>query len=387
MADELVEGGPQPEAPTKPAVATDALEEYFQSITEPFRETSKGLEKENESLSTVLIAFFISSLLPVLPFLVSRIVWRLFGSTFISVRRVHFHVGSFWFWWVVLFAVSLAALLIAVKISGVGTEEKRKWLSPPQMRFAYCYAAVDEIGKYKTNQLARHIDAALLCLDKIAAALLPTFIVPIDRYPDPFWRMEIRDSQHQAVGIENVLPGPPKWYRLRPETELILKAFSELESKFRDRLKDRKDLPAVEKAFTYLAAYQYLEIPELSDSQPEARFEAGMQSLLNFASQAIALPPYRSEELKPTPKQKISLKFFAALSKVTAPFSHDNPVVAFLCWWSFLLLLFVGGFSGALRLFAIKVDSAVITSIIAGPILGAITAVTIPRFGKRNTGS
>lgn len=188
----------------------------------------------------------------------------------------------FWFWWVAFFVVSLALLLLTVKFSGVAADEKKKWLSPPQMRFAYCYGVVDEIRNYKTNQLQRHIDTALEYLDKTSKSLLPPPAIPIDVYPAQYWRREIQLSQEQAAGLNGAMIGPPKWYRLRPGTELILKAFAEFMLKLRDRLKDRKDLPTIETALTFLASYQYLEIPELSDSKSEARFEEGIQSLVNL---------------------------------------------------------------------------------------------------------
>ena len=374
-------------SPAPLVVDIAALEEYFQSIKELFHETRVGLVKDNKGVNDAFIFFFVLSLIPLIPLVLSKLVWRYFGSTVISIRTIRFHFGSFWFWWVVLFIISLLTLLIAVKLSGVSAKEKKKWLSPPQMRFAYCYAIVNEIGKYRTNQLGRHIDAALDYLDEIAASLFPAMGLPFSPYPDPYLRREIYASRHQVGLMENGLTNPPKWYRLRRETELILKAFGEFVPKLRDRLKDRKDLPAVEATLTYLAAYQYLEIPELSSSMSGARFEDEMRSLLSFAARMAALPSYRSEELKPTPKEKLSLKFFTTLSKVTAPFSHENQVVAFLFWLVFLFLLFGGGFWVVLRLFSIKVDSTVITTLIGGPILGALTAVIIPRVGRKNTGN
>jgi hypothetical protein len=387
MADEIVAGGPEPEAPAKPSVDTAALEEYFQSIKEPFRETREGLNKERKGVNGGFILFFIFSLIPLIPFVASKLVWHYFNSTVISVRTIRFHIGSFWFWWVVLFIVALTTLLIAAKLAGASAEEKKKWLSPAQMRFAYCYAVVDEIGKYRTNQLPRHIEAALDCLDKIAASLFPAAALPIDPYPDQYWRSEIKISQLQVAGIGHILTRPPKWYRLRPETEQILKGLGEFSPKLRDRLKDRKDLPEISTVLTYLASYQYLEIPELSDSRSEPRFEEGLQSLLIFAQRVTTLPPYRSEELKPTPRQKLSLKISAFMATVTAPFWHDNLLVAFIVWWFFLSLLFIGGFFGLLRVFPVKIDSAIITTLVAGPILGAVTAVTIPRVGRKKNGN
>jgi hypothetical protein len=170
---------------------------------------------------------------------------------------------------------------------------------------------------------------------------------------------------------------------LRPETELILKALGEFILKLRDRLKDRKDLPTIETALTFLASYQYLEIPELSDSKSEPRFEEGIQSLVNFARQVTSLAPYRSEQVKVTPEEKLSRKFVAFISKVTAPFKHESPLVVFFSWLILLGLLISVGFRVALPYFGIKMDSTIITMLVGGPILGAITAVTIPRVVRQ----
>lgn len=303
MPDDILRDGEQPEAPTKPCVSADAMDEYFQSVEEPFHETRDGLAKEREGVNGGFIAFFIFSLIPLIPYAASELCWWYFASTFFSIGRIHFHLASFWFWWIAFFVISLAGLLLAVKFSGVSTDAKKRWLCPPQMRFAYCYAVVSEIHKYKTNQLPRHIETALEYLDNTGKSLLPRIALPMGLYPDEYWARQIRFPQEGPLGADENSVGPPRWYRLRPETEVILKAFDEFKLKLRDRLKDRKDLPAIETALTCLASYQYLEIPELSDSKSETRFEEGVQSLVGFAQQVTSLAPYRSEQLKATPRK------------------------------------------------------------------------------------
>ena len=253
------------------------------------------------------------------------------------------------------------------------------------MRFAYCYGVVDEIRNYRTNGRGWHLDTAIEFLEKANAYMLTRVGLPIEIYPDMYWQRQLQVSQQQAIDIEDALTRPPKWYRLRPETELILKAFGEFMPKLKDRLKDRKDLAAIETSLTHLAAYQYLEIPELSDSESETRFEEGMQSLLTFAQQLTALPPYRSEQMKPTPKQKFSEKFLAAVSTLTAPFAHDNVLVAFLYWFVFLSLLLSGSVLLWLRILQVKMDTTLLAALLTTTILGALTAVTIPRIGKKKS--
>jgi hypothetical protein len=255
------------------------------------------------------------------------------------------------------------------------------------MRFAYCYGVVHEIRRYKTNQIGRHIDTAMNYLDKTAMALFRVSSLDTSEgfYPDQYWRRELLLSGHQ-MAVFNLIGRCPKWYRLRPETETILQACQEFAPKLGDRLKDRKDLGALESALTDLAAYQYTEIPELSDSKSESRFEEGTELLLSFAQKVIALPPYRSEPLNPTPKEKLSRKLLLAGGKLTVLFSHENVLVAFVSWLILMLVLFWGGFYVALRFVPIKMDSTILAALIGGPIATAVTAATIPRLGRAKKG-
>lgn len=376
--DKIAAGGTQPEGPTKPTVSSDTLEAYFQSIRQAFDETREGLARDHGS--PIFVLFFIFCLIPLFPYIFWKIASRYLGSTTVSVWSARIHLASFWFWWVGFFIVSLVVLLIATKASGVPSETKKRWLSPPQMRFAYCYGTVYEIRTYTKNRMQRHIDTALEYLGKTANYFY--WVAP------PSGSISFADhrsfvQQQTMFGVEATRGCPPKWYRLRPETEQILEAFKDFDVKLRDRVKDRKDLPAVETALTYLASYQHSEIPELSDSTSEARFDEGIQSLLSFAQQMKSLPPYRSEQLKPTPKQKLSQKLFAFCLGIMALFRHQNVLLAFASWLLLLSFLFGLAMFIALRHFQVKPDSTIVTALISGPILGAVTAVTIPRIGKR----
>lgn len=379
MADDLVVANnqsPEPEPPTKPTVDEASLHGYFESIRDSFRETREGMEKEDKGTNGLVILFFVLSLIPLFPFIGYTLAKYYLGSALLPIKTFQIHVASFWFWWVALFLLSLGILLLALKLGGVSAAEKKKWLSPPQMRFAFSYSVVEEIQKFRTNQMSRHIDAAVYCFDKASSMLLPRRAVPTELYAAHGKEAVITGESAGLVRVE--FAGLPKWYRLQPETERILKAFGEFSSKLRDRLKDCKDLPALQSALTYLAAYYYFE----TNSESEVHFEQGMVMLLTFAGQLDSLPPYRSEEQKKTPKEKLSIKFFSALSKVTAPFGHENPMIAFLCWLVLLFCLFSGGFYLALRFTSLRLDSTILNALIGGPILGAVTAVTIPRISK-----
>lgn len=368
--------GQQPESPSKSSVPSEALEKYFQSIREPFRETCDGMAKDDKGVSGTLVVLFIACLFPIIPAISWSSCRRYWSTHGVPHLAAQFHLTSFWVWWVGMFIITIGLLSLGIKFSGASAQEKKRWLSPPQMRFAYCYGVVDEIRKYKTNQMDRHIDTASEYLRKsVNATDMPMFSFPGSPwrpYPEPHTRRVVHESL-------------PKWYRLRPETEAILEAFRTVRPRLRDRIKDRKDLSIVESAMTHLSTYLYLEIAELSDSSSDKRFEEGIQSLLIFAEQIKSLPVYRSERLKPTPKEKVSQKLVKFGNVVTAPFSHENVIVAFGCWLVLLFILFDGSLVLAIRHFMIDVDSTLVTALISGPILGAVTAVTIPRIGKKKT--
>jgi hypothetical protein len=199
---------------------------------------------------------------------------------------------------------------------------------------------------------------------------------------------QARENQaHRSVGerVER-----PKWYRLEPDTELIVRAFPRFPPRLRDRLKDRKDLVTIESVLTDLAGYLYTEIPELSGSESQSAFErAGVESLLSFARRINDLPPYRSEPLPQTPKEKASEKILSLGRKLSAPFNHENALVSFWAWYVLLLVLFCTGFYIAFRYVpTLKIDSTVVATIVGGPIATAATAVAIPRLtkGKKQDG-
>jgi hypothetical protein len=311
-----------------------------------------------------------------IPFTLSKIAWWVVGPSIISFRGLRFHIASFWFWWVLSFAVSLLMLVLVAKFSGVNSEEKKKWLSPPQMRFAFCYGVVEEIQNYKTNQRPVHIDAAVEFLDKTYKSMFE------DSSLNTPEQIHLARQYGAMIVGPFALDNPPNWYRVHPETETILKAFREFILKLRDRLKDKKDLAGIEAALTDLAAYYYTQIPELSESKSATRFEEGTEILFNFAQQIIALPPYRSERLNPTPKETLARKLFVAARQIGLPFSHRNVLVAFCAWLVLMIVLFWGGFYIALRFFAVRMDSTIMTALIGGPIATAVTGATIPRLGK-----
>lgn len=257
------------------------------------------------------------------------------------------------------------------------------------MRFAYCYGVVNEIHNYKTNHLSRHIQTASEYFETVATSLVRarTLDLADGIYPDQYWRTEIEFSEPQVAALRSLgFHGTrPYWYRLEPETEDILSAFGNLVPKLRDRLRDRKDLTIIELALTDLAGYFYTEVPEISDGTDETSLRGlGMASLRSFSQKLKDLPAYSSERQRPTPEEKVSRKVVSTGQRVSALFNHENLLVAFVAWYLLLLLLFLAGFYFALHYVpGVKVDSTVITAIVGGPIATAITAVTIPRVGRK----
>ena len=159
----------------------ETLDAYFRSIEDPFRETRTESE-EGSFLKTSAVVLFVFSLIPVFPFLLSVAIPRLFGPKLISFWGLSFSLGSFWFWWVSAFGSSLLLMLCALKFLGPSKEQKEKWLSPQQMRFAYCYGIVSEIRNYKTNHLSRHIKLATDYLEKVSAQVSGPRVIHMDEF-------------------------------------------------------------------------------------------------------------------------------------------------------------------------------------------------------------
>ncbi len=277
--------------------------------------------------------------------------------------------------------VSFSLLVVVIRFARAGKADRERWLSTKQMRFAYCYGAMDEIRRYRTTHLGRHIETALDYLNKIGTALMRASTLDLAEglYPYHYWQSE-ETGYHRSVGVR---VDRPKWYRLQPETEVIVRAFPKFLPRLTDRLKDRKDLAVVESALNDLAYYLYTEIPELSEGKSLSDLEQmGMESLLRFARQINDLPPYRSEP-NPSPKEKVSLRVIAFGRSLSAIFVHDNLLISFFVWYLLMLLLFGGGFYLAFRYVpTLKMDSTIIATIVGGPVATAVTAVAIPRLAK-----
>jgi hypothetical protein len=362
---------------------TNDLTEYFNSIEQPFRETRHGMAESDGFISNALNAFLISSLIPVTPFVVCKILVRFFGTRVINMHYFSLRITSFWFLWVFFASLAIVSVVLLAKLQGPSAEDKKEWLSRSQMRFAYCFAARREIRKFDRNHRDAHVDAALDYLNQLNQSLHPLFTGGI------YHKLYLE----QDLTVVGTPSGPsiilsqkdrPRWYRLQPDTELILDAFGEFADKMHDRIKDHKDLESIDAVLTKLAGYLYTEIPELSDSKSKEAFEQlGMQELVAFAQFVKELPAYHSEAPNPTPKEKVSQKIVDFSRGVSGLFTHKNVLLCFLCWYILALFLVSLGFMFALHHFPnIKVDSTIITALVGGPVAAAVTAVTLPRLSQ-----
>src|SRR5208282_6574557 len=140
------------------------LRAYFHSI-EPLLQGSLASRKPGRLrgvLGAATIVLLISSVIPLVPTLLARTAPVILKSNFLTIGRYRVPLTSSHVWWsicVVVFTGSTA--LWAKWVSSNKKKNKRKWLSDAQLRFAICYAIVEEIGRYQTNGRAIHADLAL----------------------------------------------------------------------------------------------------------------------------------------------------------------------------------------------------------------------------------
>lgn len=380
MNDEL-----EREATVSDRLARTALEQYFNSIEKPFQETLEGLQREQRSLAVFGVIYALCAI-PVIPYVAYKTASRMLGSRIVEFRGFHLSLSSFWFWWIALFFATLAILILAMKVLHPSKKEKKRWLSPPQMRFAYCYGMAHEIRSYLTNRRDIHLVTAQKYVKSIAMAMKGSGTIAFEGGVYPYWQPDIIGA---VEGLEVphsawLRAASPRWYRLQPDTEQILRAFNHFLSKSSDRLRDRKDVIAIESAATDLAKYLYTEIPEFSDSKPQSSFErAGIDALLRFARQINELPAYRSETASSTPKERLSGRLLAVGRKLSWPFVQENLLLSFLSWYALFLGLFAVGLYSAFRYVqSLRMDSTLVAMLVGGPIATAITAATLPRLTK-----
>jgi len=117
-----MENGPSPQPVPNTVISSTALQAYFKSIEDLFRETRTGLAAADKSPLGNFVLIFVFSLIPLIPYLLSKLAFVLWGPLVTGFRSFHFHVASFWFWWIVSFIASLSMLILVAKFSGPGPE-------------------------------------------------------------------------------------------------------------------------------------------------------------------------------------------------------------------------------------------------------------------------
>jgi len=156
----------------------DTLEGYYRSIEDLFEQTRKlrELEGKGGTFDAITIILFVFCLLPAVPYVVSKLMRHFTGARSIHVLHVSVSSDSFWFWWIVLFVLSLMLLILRFALKGPSDEERQRALSPSQLRFAYCYGAVNEIVRYQTNRMPQHLETGRVYIDALSGVLKPVVV-------------------------------------------------------------------------------------------------------------------------------------------------------------------------------------------------------------------
>src|SRR5262245_4130639 len=104
MSSEITGAGLTPEGPKGSKVAPVVLDQYYDSIRDAFRDTQDGLAKESPIGNFVVV--FVFCLVPIIPYILSKLAIIIVGERLFSFRSVHVRYASFWLWWVISFTVS-----------------------------------------------------------------------------------------------------------------------------------------------------------------------------------------------------------------------------------------------------------------------------------------
>ncbi len=240
---------------SQPSVVTPSdLEAYYRSIEVPFWVAWRAITRGDDPTGLFLFGFLLC-FLPVIPFLASTLARIIYGNPTIHVWRLHFEPSSFWLWWPVSAIASFLLMLAIGRQQGRVAGYKIRQLSPQQLRFAYCYGAMDEMRRYRSSEAPQHIAEADAYLSKLVNAMMraSTLDLAEGAYPYHYWQSDAwvgwrKRGENVSVGIRLKLPN---WYRLQPDTEEIVKAFPRM-ALLRERTADGKDLEVVESALTDL---------------------------------------------------------------------------------------------------------------------------------------
>ncbi len=375
-----------------------SAEEYFRSIEGSFQKSLiiRG-KKETGFVAGLSIFLFVFSLIPLVPYGMSEVVPRLTGKSTARIFGMTLGLHSLLQWWIACFLGSLILVFVSYKATRPSKELLKEELAPAAMRFAFCYATIDQLRKYQTNRLRRHVESATSYFedlsDSVARLVLSATGYGYHRLCgsgafDEVFLDETRAFLPLALRAGDLVGERARfsWFKLEPQTQKILRALSSFPSKLRDRINDKKDLPILVSVLLDLSTYLYSEIPEISDGVGEEAnrlAEAGAASLESFAEKVNAMTQYASEVRPETPKESMAKAAFSALARVGSIFRHENELVCFMAWYVLSLVLILSGFILAIHFEpGLRVDTVVISTVVGGPVAGAITAVTIAKLGR-----
>jgi hypothetical protein len=371
-------------------VAPGDLEVYYRSIELPFWVAWRAITRRDDPSGLFLFGFLLC-FVPVIPLLASTLATTIYGRPTIQVWVLHLKPSSFWLWWPASATASFLLLLLIARSQGKLAEYKVHQLSPPQLRFAYCYGALDEIRRYNSSGVPQHIETADAYLRQLLSAMMraSTLDLAEGAYPYHYWQSDAwvgrrKSGEHSSVGVRLKLPN---WYRLQPETEEIVKAFPRL-SRLRERTADGKDLALVESALIDLGTFLYTEIANIPGAPPRAVLEqAGTNALLSFAKKINSLPPYMRQPPKPKSTGRLLQGPTILAQWLTTVLTHENVIATFFAWYFLALVLEVVAFFVAFRLFpTLTMDTGLMGGAIATPLLVAAAALVVSKRSHNSQG-
>jgi hypothetical protein len=367
-------------------VTASDLDVYYRSIELPFWVAWRSITRRDDPTGMFLVGFLLC-FVPVFPFLASTLTRIIYGNPTIHVWRLHFEPSSFWLWWPVSAIASFLLLLLMGRSQGKLTEHNIRQLSPQQLRFAYCYGALDEIRRYSSSGATQHIETASDYLRELTSAMMraSTLDLAEGAYPYHYWQSDAwvgrkTSGGHASVGVRLKLPS---WYRLQPETEEIVKAFPRV-SLLKERTADGNDLAVVESALADLGTFLYTEIANVPGAAPRAALErAGADSLLSFARKVNALPTYKRKPPKPETQGRL-LRGLGTLGQwLIATLTHENVIAVFFGWYFLTLVLEAAALLIAFTLVPkLSMDTTLLATVIGTPFGVAAAALVV---SKRRT--
>lgn len=380
------------------------MSEYFRSIDRPFEETLASKQKDDSNFlgaMTAVCGFAIAiSVLPVIPAVMYLVAPRLARVSSFSVFRLTVPLNSFKLWWPVCVVASVLAMWIIVSLSNSRSRGRKKtWLPEQQLRFALCYKVVEELRSYERNNLPLLADSALEHWRKLRPYLLGLFN-PVggplvrqtsfgfaDLDPGTIEEMQRMGLQSQA-GFHSSLSLFPQvstlrvshpWFRVTPETGAIMEGINGIFDKIDPRIRKREAAGKIADCLEQLCGYLYSLIHGISGRPVN---DWGLAQLAGFAACVNAMPGYLPErKSKKADTESEGLKGAQTkVAVVTQVFMHQNLLICFVAWYALFELLVVLAMVIAFKVVpGLKMDSVMVTSLIAAPILGAAAVVAVSK--------